>query len=108
MDHCRANLAPYKVPVDIVFRAELPKTLIGKVLRRQLAAEVCAVGFDMAGAGSGRSVMRSSVYSFLPDAASATGCLRAPAGFLYAKNAFHRLHVCSASYARFVGGRCLD
>jgi long-chain acyl-CoA synthetase len=39
MDHCRANLAPYKVPVDIVFRAELPKTLIGKVLRRQLAAE---------------------------------------------------------------------
>jgi long-chain acyl-CoA synthetase len=39
MDHCRANLAPYKVPVHIVFRAELPKTLIGKVLRRQLAAE---------------------------------------------------------------------
>jgi long-chain acyl-CoA synthetase len=43
MDHCRANLAPYKVPVDIVFRAELPKTLIGKVLRRQLAAEEPAV-----------------------------------------------------------------
>jgi long-chain acyl-CoA synthetase len=43
MDHCRANLAPYKVPVDIVFRAELPKTLIGKVLRRQLAAEAPAV-----------------------------------------------------------------
>src|SRR5439155_78661 len=39
MDHCRANLAPYKVPVEIVFRTELPKTLIGKVLRRQLAAE---------------------------------------------------------------------
>ena len=39
MDHCRANLAPFKVPVDIVFRSELPKTLIGKVLRRQLAAE---------------------------------------------------------------------
>ncbi|HXM75147.1 MAG TPA: long-chain fatty acid--CoA ligase, partial [Thermoanaerobaculia bacterium] len=32
MHHCRANLAPYKVPVEIVFRAELPKTLIGKVL----------------------------------------------------------------------------
>jgi long-chain acyl-CoA synthetase len=43
MDHCRANLAPYKVPVDIVFRGELPKTLIGKVLRRQLAAEEPAV-----------------------------------------------------------------
>ena len=39
IDHCRANLAPYKVPVDITFRNELPKTLIGKVLRRQLAAE---------------------------------------------------------------------
>jgi long-chain acyl-CoA synthetase len=39
IDHCRANLAPYKVPVDIAFRTALPKTLIGKVLRRQLAAE---------------------------------------------------------------------
>ena len=39
VDHCRANLAPYKVPVEITFRRELPKTLIGKVLRRQLAAE---------------------------------------------------------------------
>ena len=39
VDHCRANLAPYKVPVEVVFRSELPKTLIGKVLRRQLAAE---------------------------------------------------------------------
>jgi acyl-coenzyme A synthetase/AMP-(fatty) acid ligase len=27
------------VPVDISFRDELPKTIIGKVLRRQLAAE---------------------------------------------------------------------
>jgi len=39
MDHCRANLAPFKVPVEVAFRADLPKTLIGKVLRRQLAAE---------------------------------------------------------------------
>jgi long-chain acyl-CoA synthetase len=39
VDHCRANLAPYKVPVEVAFRDELPKTLIGKVLRRQLAAE---------------------------------------------------------------------
>ena len=39
MDHCRTQLAPYKVPVDVSFRAELPKTLIGKVLRRQLASE---------------------------------------------------------------------
>ena len=38
IDHCRANLAPFKVPVDVAFRSELPKTLIGKVLRRELAA----------------------------------------------------------------------
>jgi long-chain acyl-CoA synthetase len=34
--YCREQLAPYKVPAKIEFRAELPKTLIGKVLRRAL------------------------------------------------------------------------
>jgi long-chain acyl-CoA synthetase len=34
--HCRANLAPYKVPASIEFRAELPKTMVGKILRRAL------------------------------------------------------------------------
>ncbi len=38
-DHCRAGLAPFKVPKEIEFRDSLPKTLIGKVLRRQLAEE---------------------------------------------------------------------
>jgi long-chain acyl-CoA synthetase len=33
---CREQLAPYKVPVRIEFRGELPKTLVGKVLRRSL------------------------------------------------------------------------
>ncbi len=37
--HCRAGLAPFKVPKQIEFRDSLPKTLIGKVLRRQLADE---------------------------------------------------------------------
>ncbi|MBK9710878.1 MAG: long-chain fatty acid--CoA ligase [Kouleothrix sp.] len=37
--HCRASLAPYKVPRLVEFRAELPKTTIGKVLRRMLVAE---------------------------------------------------------------------
>ena len=37
--HCRRSLAPFKVPVAVEFRAELPKSLIGKVLRRQLAEE---------------------------------------------------------------------
>ena len=37
--HCRNILAPYKVPSRIEFRRELPKTMVGKVLRRQLTAE---------------------------------------------------------------------
>jgi len=37
--HCRTQLAPFKIPKDIEFRESLPKTLIGKTLRRQLAEE---------------------------------------------------------------------
>ena len=33
---CREKLAPYKVPPRVEFRSELPKTMIGKVLRRAL------------------------------------------------------------------------
>jgi long-chain acyl-CoA synthetase len=33
---CREHLAPYKVPAQIEFRTELPKTLVGKILRRAL------------------------------------------------------------------------
>jgi long-chain acyl-CoA synthetase len=33
---CRERLAPYKVPATIEFRSELPKSLVGKVLRRAL------------------------------------------------------------------------
>src|SRR5580765_485651 len=33
---CREELAPYKVPAHVEFRAELPKTMVGKVLRRAL------------------------------------------------------------------------
>jgi long-chain acyl-CoA synthetase len=36
---CRERLAPYKVPATVEFRAELPKTMVGKVLRRALTAE---------------------------------------------------------------------
>jgi long-chain acyl-CoA synthetase len=35
-DFCRRTLAPYKVPSRVEFRAELPKTMVGKVLRRVL------------------------------------------------------------------------
>ena len=37
--YCRERLAPYKVPARVEFRTELPKTMVGKVLRRMLAAE---------------------------------------------------------------------
>jgi len=36
---CRERLAPYKVPKYVEFRTSLPKSPVGKVLRRQLAAE---------------------------------------------------------------------
>ena len=34
--HCKKGLAGYKVPKHIEFRDELPKTNVGKVLRRAL------------------------------------------------------------------------
>ena len=35
-DHCRANLTGYKQPKLVEFRADLPKTPVGKILRREL------------------------------------------------------------------------
>ena len=35
-EFCRKDLAAYKVPKLIEFRDELPKSTVGKVLRRQL------------------------------------------------------------------------
>lgn len=37
--HCRRHLVPYKVPREVEFRSELPKSAIGKVLRRELREE---------------------------------------------------------------------
>lgn len=37
--YCRENLAAYKVPRLYEFRDELPKTVVGKILRRQLIDE---------------------------------------------------------------------
>jgi len=36
---CKENLAPYKVPKFVEFRDELPKTMVGKILRRVLLEE---------------------------------------------------------------------
>jgi acyl-CoA synthetase (AMP-forming)/AMP-acid ligase II len=38
MKYCRQNLTGYKVPKYIEFRDELPKTNVGKILRRELRA----------------------------------------------------------------------
>ncbi|WP_290651142.1 AMP-binding protein [Aquisalimonas sp.] len=37
--HCKQLLAAYKVPKQVEFRDELPKTPVGKVLRKELRAE---------------------------------------------------------------------
>jgi long-chain acyl-CoA synthetase len=38
-EYCKKHLAFYKVPAKVVFRKELPKSLIGKVLRRLLTLD---------------------------------------------------------------------
>jgi long-chain acyl-CoA synthetase len=39
VSHCKEDLAPYKVPKLVEFRDELPKSAVGKLLRRVLADE---------------------------------------------------------------------
>jgi long-chain acyl-CoA synthetase len=36
---CKERLAPYKVPRHVEFRTELPKTTVGKILRRELVRQ---------------------------------------------------------------------
>ena len=36
IDFCRSKIASYKAPRGVVFVDDLPKTLVGKVLRRKL------------------------------------------------------------------------
>jgi long-chain acyl-CoA synthetase len=38
-EFCKKNLAAYKIPKVIEFRSELPKTAVGKILRKELRAE---------------------------------------------------------------------
>ncbi len=39
MDFCKDKLAKYKWPTEIEFREELPKTNVGKILKKDLRAE---------------------------------------------------------------------
>jgi long-chain acyl-CoA synthetase len=39
LEHCREHLTGYKIPKHIEFRSELPKSNVGKVLRRALRDE---------------------------------------------------------------------
>jgi long-chain acyl-CoA synthetase len=39
MEFCRREMAKFKVPKYVEFRRELPKTIVGKVLRRVLLDE---------------------------------------------------------------------
>ena len=40
MRHCRLHLTGYKCPRDVEFRTDLPKTNVGKILRRELRDEM--------------------------------------------------------------------
>ncbi|MGO9037520.1 MAG: AMP-binding protein [Steroidobacteraceae bacterium] len=40
IEHCRTCLTGYKVPKHVYFRTELPKTNVGKIMRRQLREEL--------------------------------------------------------------------
>ena len=52
--HCRTELTGYKVPKHVYFRTELPKTNVGKILRRALRDElrISAAGVPSKKAGS--------------------------------------------------------
>jgi long-chain acyl-CoA synthetase len=39
MEFCREHMAKYKAPRLVEFRSELPKTMVGKILRRALREE---------------------------------------------------------------------
>ena len=45
INHCKILLTDYKIPKSIIFRDELPKSPIGKILRKDLKAEVKAEFF---------------------------------------------------------------
>jgi long-chain acyl-CoA synthetase len=53
IDYARENLAAYKVPTEVEFRDELPKSTVLKILRRELRDEEMEKREGVAGAGEG-------------------------------------------------------
>jgi long-chain acyl-CoA synthetase len=43
-DHCRARLARFKVPAQVVFVDELPRTPTGRLLRERLVEQSSPAG----------------------------------------------------------------
>jgi long-chain acyl-CoA synthetase len=52
---CRERLAPYKVPATVEFRDDLPKSMVGKVLRRALTDEAGSAPSPGSSAHRGRT-----------------------------------------------------
>jgi len=63
--HCRNHLTGYKIPRHVEFRSELPKSSIGKVLRRALRDGVAQLGREDVASNS-------QVSALLKDAAEPT------------------------------------
>src|SRR5256884_7456649 len=51
--YCRESLAPYKVPREVEFRTELPKSAALKILRREVAGEGGRARTTAASGGAG-------------------------------------------------------
>ena len=60
IDFCRLHLAPFKVPRRVDFRTELPKSMVGKYLRRVLVQEETEA---QASASNGKALRPSDALS---------------------------------------------
>jgi long-chain acyl-CoA synthetase len=52
IEHCRQALAAYKVPRHVYFRQDLPKSNVGKILRKALRDELRVAGGEGARGGT--------------------------------------------------------
>jgi long-chain acyl-CoA synthetase len=57
--HCRRELTGYKVPKHVYFRKELPKTNVGKILRRALRDELRAAAAGTRGVEASKTAKAS-------------------------------------------------